>query len=73
MGWCDSADCDKQTLLMEGMYRKQDGSNECVGITLINNYIKVVSLEHQGVVWYCIVKKICLARNMENIFKQMMK
>ena len=43
MGWCDSAECNKQTLLMEETYRKQDGSNECVGIALISNYIKVVS------------------------------
>jgi hypothetical protein len=33
---------------MEEVYRKQDGSNECVRITLINNYIKVVSWNVKG-------------------------
>ena len=33
---------------MEEMHHKQDGNNECVGITLINNYIKVVSWNIKG-------------------------
>lgn len=48
MGWCDSEDYNKQVLLMEETYRKQEGSNECVGITLINNYIKVVGWNTKG-------------------------
>jgi len=48
MGWCDSAEYNKETLLMEETYRKQYGSIGCVGITLINNYIKVVSWNIKG-------------------------
>jgi hypothetical protein len=48
MGWCDSAEYNKQALLMEETYRKQDVSNECVGITLINSCVKVVSWNIKG-------------------------